>query len=38
MHHPAELALHQYLDNATKGKSSMSKETIKQIQQPAPFI
>ena len=30
MHHPAELALHQYLDNATKGKSSMSKETIKQ--------
>ena len=31
MHHPAELALHQYLDNATKGKSSMSKETIKQV-------
>ena len=31
MHHPAELALHQYLDNATKGKSSMCKETIKQV-------
>ena len=31
MHHPAELALHQYLDIATKGKSSMSKETIKQV-------
>ena len=31
MKHPAELALHQYLDNATRGKSSMSPETIKQI-------
>ena len=31
MKHPAELALHQYLDDATCGKSSMSPETIKQI-------
>ena len=31
MHHPAELALHQYLENATTGKSSMSQQTIKQI-------
>ena len=31
MNHPAELALHQYLDNAVKGKSSISEETIKQI-------
>ena len=31
MKHPAELALHQYLEHATKGKSSMSSETIKQI-------
>ena len=23
MHHPAELALHQYLENATTGKSSI---------------
>ena len=31
MKHPAELALHQYLENAVTGKSSMSQETIKQI-------
>jgi hypothetical protein len=31
MKHPAELALHQYLENATTGKSSMSQQTIKQI-------
>ncbi len=28
MHHPAELAIHQYLENAANGKSSMSDETI----------
>ena len=31
MKHPAELALHQYLDHATKGKTNMKPETIKQI-------
>ena len=31
MNHPAELALHQYLENAVTGKSSMSQQTIKQI-------
>src|SRR5210317_2335198 len=31
MHHPAELALHQYLENAVTGKSSMSQQTIRQI-------
>ena len=31
MNHPAELAIHQYLDNATSGKTTMSEETIKQI-------
>ena len=31
MKHPAELALHQYLDHATKGKTHMKPETIKQI-------
>ena len=31
MNHPAELAIHQYLDNATSGKTTMSKETIEQI-------
>ncbi len=31
MKHPAELALHQYLENAVTGKSSMSQQTIKQI-------
>ena len=31
MNHPAELALHVYMDNATKGKSTMSEETAQQI-------
>jgi len=31
MHHPAELALHQYLENAVKGKTSISSSTIKRI-------
>jgi hypothetical protein len=31
MNHPAELALHVYMDNATKGKSTMSEDTAKQI-------
>ena len=31
MKHPAELALHQYLEHATRGNTSMSPETIKQI-------
>ena len=31
MKHPAELALHQYMEDAVKGKSSMSDDTIKQI-------
>src|SRR5210317_2407873 len=31
MNHPAELALHQYLENAVTGKSSMSQRTITQI-------
>ena len=30
MKHPAELALHQYLDHATNGKTHMKPETIKQ--------
>jgi hypothetical protein len=31
MNHPAELALHQYMENAANGKSTMSQETIKQV-------
>ena len=31
MNHPAELALHQYLEDAVKGKTSISQDTIKQI-------
>jgi len=31
MKHPAELALHQYMENAANGKSTMSQETIKQV-------
>jgi len=31
MHHPAELAINQYLEDATSGKSTMSEETILQI-------
>jgi hypothetical protein len=31
MNHPAELALHQYMTDAVKGKSNMSKATVKQV-------
>jgi hypothetical protein len=31
MNHPAELALHQYMENAASGKSTMSIETIQQV-------
>jgi len=31
MNHPAELALHQYMENAVKGTSTMSDATIKQV-------
>jgi len=31
MNHPAELALHQYMENAVKGTSTMSDTTIKQV-------
>ena len=31
MNHPAELAINQYLEDATSGKSRMSEETIQQI-------
>ena len=31
MNHPAELALHQYMENAVTGKSTMSDATIKQV-------
>jgi hypothetical protein len=31
MNHPAELALHQYMENAANGKSTMSVETIQQV-------
>ena len=31
MNHPAELAINQYLEDATSGKSTMSEETIAQI-------
>jgi len=31
MNHPAELALHQYMENAASGKSTMSGDTIKQV-------
>ena len=31
MNHPAELALHQYMENAANGKSTMSEDTIKQV-------
>lgn len=31
MHHPAELALHQYMEDAVKGKTQMSEETIEQV-------
>ena len=31
MNHPAELALHQYFENAVKGNTTMSDKTIKQV-------
>jgi len=31
MHHPAELALHQYMEDAVKGKTEMSEEVIEQV-------
>ena len=31
MNHPAELALHQYMENAVKGKTTMADTTIKQV-------
>ena len=31
MTHPAELALHQYMENAASGKSTMSEETVLQV-------
>jgi hypothetical protein len=31
MNHAAELALHQYMENAASGKSTMSEATIKQV-------
>ena len=31
MNHPAELALHQYMENAANGKSTMTTDTIEQI-------
>jgi hypothetical protein len=31
MEHPAELAVHQYMENAVKGDSTMSDETIEQV-------
>ncbi len=31
MNHPAELALHQYMEDAVNGRSKMSEETINQV-------
>ena len=31
MNHPAELALHQYMENAANGNTTMSNKTIKQV-------
>ena len=31
MNHPAELALHQYMENAVKGNATMSKETMDKV-------
>ena len=33
MNHPAELPIHQYLDNASNGKTTMSDETIDRVAQ-----
>ena len=31
MEHPAELAVHQYMESAVKGNSTMSDDTINQV-------
>ena len=31
MMHPAELALHQYMEDAAQGKTHMSKATIEKV-------
>ena len=31
MNHPAEMMIHQYLQNASKGETAMSSETIEQV-------
>jgi len=31
MHHPAELALHQYMESAAKGDTTIAKDTIAQV-------
>ena len=31
MNHPAELALHQYMEDAVSGKTTMSDTTIDQV-------
>jgi len=31
VNHPAEMMIHQYLENATRGKSAMSQENIEQV-------
>ena len=31
MHHRAEIALHQYMEDAVQGKTEMSEETIEQV-------
>ena len=33
MNHPAELALHQYMEKAANGDTTMSPDTIKQVAQ-----
>ena len=33
MNHPAELALHQYMEDAVHGKSTMSDKTIDKVAQ-----
>ena len=37
MHHRAELALHQYMEDAVKGKTEMSEETIEQVSSDADY-
>ena len=31
MNHPAEIALHQFMENASNGKSKFSDETVAQV-------